>query len=403
MLGMNGRHATVLLGFGLALGTIAVSPLAHAASTGKSRFVEVALVSEGTSVAPGRPLRVGLHMRIAKGWHTYWKNPGDAGLPARLKWTLPEGFTAGPIEWPVPDRIPAPPLMSYGYKEEVLLPVEITAPRTLGAREVTLAVKADWLECAEACLPGKAELDLTLPVSRDAQKPSDAAPLFAEALRRLPVSPAGWSLSAEAGPRAVALSFRAADGAPAESAYFFAEDPKVAEHAVPQGFEPLGDGYRVTLKPAPNAPGRPERLKGVLLVEGADRPRAVQVDVAVAAGDPAPAASYSSPRSLGSRHVTTLKLALGFAFVGGLILNLMPCVLPVLSLKVMGFVRHGDGQHGRAWRHGLASPRASSCRFWLLAGALLVLRAGGERVGWGFQLQSPPFVVVLAGSSSCSA
>lgn len=397
MLVMNAHRARVFLGFGLTVGILALSPRAHAASTGKSRFVEVALVSETTSVAPGRPLRVGLHMRIAKGWHTYWKNPGDAGLPARLKWTLPEGFSAGPIEWPTPDRIPAPPLMSYGYKEEVLLPVEITAPRTFGAREVTLAVKADWLECAEACLPGKAELDLTLPVSRDPQKPSDAAPLFAETRRRLPVSPAGWSLSAEAGPRAVALSFRAADGAPADSAYFFAEDPKVAEHAVPQGFEPLGDGYRVTLKPAPNAPGRPGRLKGVLVVEGASRPRAVDVDVAVAAGDPAPAASYSSPRSLGSRHVTTLKLALGFAFVGGLILNLMPCVLPVLSLKVMGFVRHANGQHAHAWRHGLVFTAGVVVCFWLLAGALLVLRSGGERVGWGFQLQSLPFLVVLAG------
>ena len=126
MLGKSTRHATILLVLGLG----AVAPSAHAASTGKSRFVEVALVPEEQSVAPGRPFRVGLHMRIAKGWHTYWKNPGDAGLPARLKWTLPEGFTAGPILWPAPDRIPAPPLMSYGYKEEVLLPVEITPPAT---------------------------------------------------------------------------------------------------------------------------------------------------------------------------------------------------------------------------------------------------------------------------------
>ena len=393
MLGMSGRYATILIVLGLG----AVALTTHAASTGKSRFVEVALVSEEASVAPGRPFRVGLHMRIAKGWHTYWKNPGDAGLPARLKWTLPEGFTAGPIQWPAPDRIPAPPLMSYGYKEELLLPVEITPPRNLGARDVTLAVKADWLECAEACLPGKAELDLTLPASRESPKPSETAPLFAEARRRLPAPPTGWSLSAEAGPRALALSFRAAEGAHAESAYFFAEDPKLTEHAVPQGFEALGDGYRVTLKPAPNAPGRPGRLQGVLVVVGADRPTAVQVDVAVAAGDPAPAPSYAAPRSLGSRHVTTLKLALGFAFVGGLILNLMPCVLPVLSLKVMGFVRQANGQAGHVWRHGLVFTVGVVLCFWLLAGALLVLRAGGERVGWGFQLQSLPFLVVLAG------
>ena len=119
---------------------------------------------------------MGLQIQLADGWHTYWKNPGDAGLPVRLKWTLPEGFSAGPIQWPAPARIPAPPLMSYGYGGEVLLPVEITPPAELGAKQVTLAVKAEWLECRESCLPAKADLDLVLPVQAAEPKPGAAAP-----------------------------------------------------------------------------------------------------------------------------------------------------------------------------------------------------------------------------------
>ncbi len=391
---MNVKAATML---------VLLAAPAHAASVGKSRQVEIALLSEAEWVRPGHPFRVGIHMKIAPGWHTYWKNPGDAGLPLRLAWTLPEGFSAGPIQWPVPDRIPVPPLMSYGYADEVLFPVEITPPPT-GARsgsEVTLAVKADWLECKEACLPAKAVLDLTLPLKDEDPRPAASAPLFAEARRRLPASSEGWSLSAEAGPRALALSFRGPEaGAKAPAAYFFPEETKLSEHAAPQGFEVLGDGHRLTLKPAPNA-ARSERLRGVLVVETRDRPRAVQVDVKMASGDPAPAPAMLPPAGArpvaGAAEATSLRLALGFAFVGGLILNLMPCVLPVLSLKVLGFVRHAGERKEHAWRHGLVFTAGVVASFWALAGALLLLRAGGERVGWGFQLQSPPFLVVLSG------
>ena len=380
------------------LAGLVVAP-ARAASTAASKYAKVALLAEAEGIRAGRPFRVGLQIKLAPGWHTYWKNPGDAGLPVRLKWTLPEGFSAGPIQWPAPERIPAPPLMSYGYGGEVLLPVEITPPAELGARQVTLAVKADWLECRESCLPAKADLDLVLPMQSDEPKPSAAAPLFAEARRRIPELPEGWLLSAEAGPRAVALTFRAGAGLKPSAAYFFPDQPRVAEAAAPQGFEPLGDGHRVTLTPATSTP-KPDRLTGVLVVEGGDRPRAVQVDVALASGDPTPAAAVAAASPLpvaGAAHAGSFWLALGFAFLGGLILNLMPCVLPVLSLKVLGFVRHSGGHPAHAWRHGLVFTAGVLVSFWALAGALLLFRAGGEHVGWGFQLQSPPFLVVLSG------
>ena len=380
------------------LAGLVVAP-ARAASTGTSKHAKVALVAEAEGIRAGRPFRVGVQMKLDPGWHTYWKNPGDAGLPVRLKWTLPEGFSAGEIQWPAPERIPAPPLMSYGYGDEVLLPVEITPPAELSGRQLTLVVRVDFLECRESCFPAKADLDLALPVQADEPKPSAAAPLFAEARRRLPEAPDGWLLSAEAGPRAVALTFRATAGLKPAAAYFFPDQPRVAEHAAPQGFERLGDGHRVTLKPATGTP-KPDRLTGVLVVEGSGRPRAVQVDVALASGDPAPAAAVAAAAPLpvaGAAHAGSFWLALGFAFLGGLILNLMPCVLPVLSLKVLGFVRHSGGHPAHAWRHGLVFTVGVVVSFWALAGTLLVFRAGGEHVGWGFQLQSPPFLVVLSG------
>ncbi|HVQ29537.1 MAG TPA: protein-disulfide reductase DsbD domain-containing protein, partial [Vicinamibacteria bacterium] len=390
---------TLSLSLGVSLlAGLAVTP-AEAASTGTSKHAKVALVAEGESIRAGQPFRVGLQMKLDSGWHTYWKNPGDAGLPVRLQWTLPDGFSAGPIQWPAPERIPAPPLMSYGYGDEVLLPVEITPPVDLNLKQLTLTVKADWLECRESCLPAKATLDLVLPIRPDEPKPGAAAPLFAEARRRLPETPDGWLLSAEAGPRAVALTFRAGGGLKPVGAYFFPDQPRVAEHAVPQGFEPLGDGHRVTLTPVASTP-KPDRLTGVLLVEGGPHPRAIQVDVALASGDPAPAvaAAVAPPAPIaGAPHAESLRLALGFAFLGGLILNLMPCVLPVLSLKVLSFVRHSGGQATHAWRHGLVFTAGVVLSFWALGGALLLFRAAGQQVGWGFQLQSPPFLVVLSG------
>jgi thiol:disulfide interchange protein DsbD len=389
--------------FGLgALGLVVAGVLsipADAASTGASKHVKVALVSEGDSIRPGKPFTLGIRMEIDDGWHTYWKLPGDAGLPPRLTWRLPPGFSAGSIQWPVPERMPVPPLMSYGYGTLVLLPVEITPPVSLMTGDQTLAVKVDWLECREVCLPAKSELDLVLPVRAEDPRPTAVAASFAEARRRLPLSSAGWTVAAEAGPRAIALTFRSPDGVAPTAAYFFVDAPKVTEYAAPQGFEPKDGAHRVTLKPAENAGARLDRLSGVLVVEGGGKPRAIEVDVPVTAGDPAPAplAVNRAPSGTSRPRAASFVYALGLAFLGGLLLNLMPCVLPVLSLKVMSFVRQAGEHPERAWRQGAAFTVGVLLSFWVLLAALLILRAGGAQVGWGFQLQSPPFLAVLSG------
>ena len=368
---------------GLAIAAAALTSLAHASG---SRNVQASLVSETTSIQPGRPLQLGLRLRMADGWHTYWKNPADSGLPTKLAWKLPEGFTADDLQWPRPERISAPPLMSYGYNEEVLLPVVVHPPADLPAGQtVRLATRADWLECKEICLPGKAELEITLPVETQASSPSDAAPLFAKTRGLMPTEGDVWRARALSVPRRLVLSFTPSV-TPSE-AYFFVDQPQVVEYAEPQKLLRTGDGFTLELTPAVNGQ-TPSRLSGVLVAESGQGPRAIAVDAVVESAAAAPA---------GTEVVHTrasLWVSLGAAFLGGLLLNLMPCVLPVLSLKVLGFVRQAG--ETRVWRHGLAFAAGVVLSFWALAGLMLALRAGGERIGWGFQLQSPAFVAILA-------
>jgi thiol:disulfide interchange protein DsbD len=165
--------------------TLAVGSSRALAQSPPGRHTKASLLSETDAVRPGQPLTVGIRLQMEDGWHTYWQNPGDSGLPTRVKWDLPAGFAAGEIQWPFPIRFRSGPLVNYGYEHEVLLPVEIRVPASVPAYPVRIAARVDWLECQEACLPGRAELSLSLPV-RPAAPPGAHAAVFAKARRRLP-------------------------------------------------------------------------------------------------------------------------------------------------------------------------------------------------------------------------
>ncbi len=262
-----------------------------AASTGASQNAAVALVSEDLSVQPGHPFYLGLRMRLKQGWHTYWKNPGDSGLPTKIDWKLPQGFAAGPIEWPAPERMPTGSEMSYGYAGEVLLPVLITPPNAIGSDSIAVIAVVRWLECADVCLSGSATLDLKLAVTRGEPALGPDAASFATARSMLPRDGADWQLASVAGSRAISLQFHPPKGVDPKSAYLFIDRPLVVDYAAPQPWGRLGDGFRLTAQPAENAADTLGRLTGVLVVEGrkAHAPRmAVQVDIPVLRGDPAP-------------------------------------------------------------------------------------------------------------------
>ncbi|WP_354675247.1 protein-disulfide reductase DsbD family protein [Cupriavidus alkaliphilus] len=346
-------------------------------------------------VAPGKAVRLGLSIQHQPHWHTYWKNPGDSGLATTLSWKLPDGVRAGDIEWPTPQQLPVGPLMNYGYEGQVLLPVELTIPDGFSARTLDVKLRADWLVCKEICIPESGEFSLEMPA--DASTASHAS-LFIAARTRVPHLPMNVRATARVDGEALAIKV---DGllpqVQQQELMFFAETAGVIDHAarIEQGW----DGARWVAKVPLSAQRSesPEIMHAVLTVTG--QPGGIRVPLAIegtwsSTASPAPSvptsALPSTPPSPASLMVT-----LGLAMLGGLLLNLMPCVFPVLSLKVLGFAQPGQSRRMLA-ANGLAYAGGVIVSFVVLAGLLLALRAGGEQLGWGFQLQSPEFVALLA-------
>jgi thiol:disulfide interchange protein DsbD len=260
-----------------------------AAAPPSSKHVQVQLVAEVESIRPGQPFTVGLHLRMDPEWHTYWKNPGDSGLATRLTWKLPDGFQAGPIEWPYPKTFRQGPVTSYGYADEVVLPVTLTPPSALAAgTPVTLAARADWLECREACLPGRRELSLVLPVRAEPPRPSAQwSAALGSARARVPRAVAGWAFETKETPDRVVLVVRPPRGqAEIRQASFFPDRPQVIDHGEAQAWVRTAGSYRLEMAPAPNAARPLGALEGVLVTEGSGGTIAVRVDAKSAAPSP---------------------------------------------------------------------------------------------------------------------
>jgi thiol:disulfide interchange protein len=364
--------------------------LAAAPSAGRADaapLVRVELLGETRSIAAGERFWIALRQEITPGWHTYWMNPGDSGEPPRIEWTLPAGFTAGPFAWPHPERIPVGPAMSYGYTGEVVLPIPMTAPPGLtpGTR-ITLRGQASWLVCEKTCIPEEAPVALTLPVTADPPSPDPrGAPLIAAARRAVP-TPSPWPASFVATPERLTFTI-AAGGLAAErlaEAWFYPARWGALEHAAPQTARVDADGLTLEVARGPLPDAVAEPIEGVLVVSERLERGVARHALAVRA----------EPRTAGGD--SALLRAAALALAGGIVLNLMPCVLPVFSVKALGLVRHAGGGRSVLRLHGLAYTAGVLVSFALVAGALLALRAGGEQLGWGFQLQSPVFVTLLA-------
>lgn len=354
------------------------------------------LVARDQSIAPGSTTYVALRQKIDKGWHTYWRNSGDSGEATRIAWTLPPGWTAGDIVWPAPKRQPTGPLMNYGYQDEVLLAVPITAPANARPGDtVTLKAAASFLVCEEICVPEDAALTLSLPVKDGlaAPNPQWSGPIAA-ALAATPTPGALTGAFAKQGPMlALAITGEALKGADLSDAYFFPFDSTAIDHAKPQPIERGPDGLTLGLTPgyAFQQPQPPKALSGVLTIGGK------AYEVTAAEGALAPGASGLGPPPAKARggDALGLPLAVAFAFLGGLILNLMPCVFPILAMKAASLAGHAHERRA-AQGQGLAFLVGVLATFLALAVSLIAVRAGGAAVGWGFQLQSPPVVAGLA-------
>jgi thiol:disulfide interchange protein DsbD len=366
-------------------------------TTDRVRAELMAQAPEG--VAPGKPVWVGLQLTHQPGWHTYWKNAGDSGLPTQLQWTLPPGVSAGDIAWPVPKKIPVGNLANYGYEGTVLLPVPLAIapdfkPSLLG-RDLEVKLHANWLVCQKECIPEEGDFALKLPVGSSTAL---NAPAFDAAMKAQP-KPLSGDSRVEIDGDAIKVSV---DGLPAsaqgKTLGFFPETPEVIETAAPMQQSWRGATWTARV---PLSLQRSESPKVMPLVLGlGDEGWRTEAKVlgtwpAVAAPAGISPGLETALRTSAPPPSLSLWAALLGALVGGVILNLMPCVFPILAVKVMGFARHADDV--RAHRvSGMAYSAGVVVSFLVLGAAIVGLRAAGEQLGWGFQLQSPAFIATLA-------
>ncbi|MEE4295570.1 MAG: protein-disulfide reductase DsbD domain-containing protein [Wenzhouxiangella sp.] len=347
--------------------------------------IEVELVSETLSIQSGEPFRVGLRMLPEQGWHTYWINPGDSGLPIVMDWTLEAGTEVSQVDWPYPQRLPIGHLVNYGYEGEHLLPVTITPPAGLSSGEdFTIDLYADWLVCKVECIPGDAHLRLTLPV-RDQVPPINprTKSLFEWADRRLPEA-AAWDSFFSTDGGQLSIQVEIDRDLPSQGWLFFPAEENIIDHAESSFITFDGGLIQISTPLSTYFTGAPDELPFVL----------VHPDTGTAFSLKASADSLISDLSISSAESSNphLALLLLMALIGGVLLNLMPCVFPVLSIKALTLANHSDRNH-RA--HGLAYTAGVVLSFVILASILLALRAGGQALGWGFQLQSPWLVGAL--------
>ncbi len=366
---------------------------------------ELTLVAESDAFHIGTTTTVALRITMDAGWHTYWTNPGDAGLPLAAQWALPAGITVSALRYPTPHVLPQPPLMSFGYEREVLVLADIAVASSIPAgTKLTIVADVDFLVCADVCLPASGHVELSARTATQVQ-PSRWATAIRDTRSQLVQSAAGWSVTAWRDESRVLL-FALAPASVRNTlrgAYLIPDSTGVLEHAAPQKVAMSGDTLVVAMTVARGFADSTSRLTGVLLHNVTSPTTSTQIDVALAQSAPPGAtrliAMLDGPHAA---NVATadigIWLALALAFVGGLILNLMPCVFPVLSVKILSFVERGGEHDGgvAARKHALVFTLGVLVTFWTLAGALLALRAGGAQLGWGFQLQSPAVVTVLA-------
>jgi len=359
----------------LLLGCLLAGPaLAAESAPVRSPRLTATIITDTDAVQAGQPFQLGLRLQMAPGWHTYWQNPGDAGQPPEVNLTLPEGASAGPIAWPAPQRLPEGPVMTYGYTGEVVLPITVTP----GQGPLHITAGANWLVCERICVPEEGSFTLDLP--QGAPAPSAQAPLLQRFAARLPVaSPFKAGIAPDG---TLSLAGEGLSAATVRDAWFFPAAWGVIDQAAPQPVSVRDGIVQIALKPgsafAPSSP-----LAGVVVLQD---PKGDESYLSVAASPGA------APASGGAPLVETLLLA----FLGGLVLNLMPCVFPVLAMKAMAIARMSGRERGPIRAEAFAYTAGVLVAFAALGGVLLAARAAGQASGWGFQFQSPVFVAAMA-------
>jgi thiol:disulfide interchange protein/DsbC/DsbD-like thiol-disulfide interchange protein len=359
----------------------------------RAQHLSVELIPLTGTIQPGTGTDVGLHFVLDKGWHVYWTNAGDSGEPPKIDWKLPAGITASPMQFPAPQRLPLGPLMDFGYEDEVLFPMtlqaggEVKAPAT-----VQLQAHVNWLVCREVCIPGKADLALPLAITTQPGKPGAAAlALFTRFRERLPRAlPPGYRAVFAPNAKGFTLAIlNPPDGQVGSSMEFFPLDQAQIDNPSPQVVKPIAHGLEVSLNKDQNLQGTLAKLNGVIVLPDGNAYEVHAIPGAV------PAGSQTEGLWISGGLGNLLRIVL-LAFAGGVVLNLMPCVFPVLFIKGLALLGSSGEARSRMRAHGAAYALGILVSFWAVVAILLGLRATGNHLGWGFQFQSPTFLAIIA-------
>ncbi|MGI8821591.1 MAG: protein-disulfide reductase DsbD family protein [Chthoniobacterales bacterium] len=383
-----------ILALVVACGAVPFASPARAQLYEGRQLVEAALVADTSALVPGKPFTVGLHLKMVPHWHSYWKFPGDAGIPTEIKWQLPAGWKVGEIQWPLPLKLIEPgDIQIYGYHDEVLLMQEITPPVSLPEQPVKLSADASWLVCEKICIPGSKTVELELPANQSAVAANEE--LFTRYRRALPqpwpadeVATTRWSRTASE----LSLHVRSKVLAqhPAVAFYPLPGENVVITHPVA---EQTSDGATFRI-PLDSADPSVTSMAGVVVFgETPDGPERNAWQLSAGAEAPiAPLAVAAPPAPTGSG----LAKFLLFGFIGGFILNLMPCVLPVISLKIFGFIQQAGKSRQKIFRSGMAFAAGIFAWFLALALILIGLKAAGHEIAWALQFTNPYFVLGMS-------
>jgi len=368
--------------------------------------VDAELVAEMTGIAPGQDTWVALRLDHMENWHTYWKNPGDAGRATEITWTLSEGVTAGDIVWPTPKRIELPAdLVDFGYENEIFLLVPLSIPASYQGESLDITANAQWLECEDICIPGGAVVSLSLPVMDATQITPNEQWVEAFSLTRasIPTSNVSFdsTFSISEGNLNILVQATEAVFADASEISFIPGEHRVFNYVSPQEITYQLSSLQLTQEHHPRLSAAPEEITGLLLVTD-ESGQQISYEIAatpdgISASDLGGLLAANAEGITNATAVSEMNLLLVFAFalLGGLILNLMPCVFPVLSLKVLSLASNSKSSQQEKRLHGLAYTAGVIVAFLILASVLLSLQAGGALIGWGFHLQSPWFISLL--------
>lgn len=364
---------TLLLGINVLFG----------ASFAKTEHAKVELISEYKQVKKGETFWIGIKFNLIPHWHIYWKNPGDSGQAVNVSLTLPDEYTKQEMKWPTPNRIPYGFAINYGYENQVIFPIPITAKDL--SSQTTLKAKINWLVCKKACVPENASLEFNLPKVGDKNIVNvENQKLIQETISKLPM-PLSENPEISFVDGKIKLLIKENWAKQSIKDLWFASDEwGIVAASEKQSYTFTKNGIELAVTPG-DLFSKDKKVSGVIVLEEKINDGVIKRGF-----------STTKPQSTSTTPPLTLLVAIASAFLGGIILNLMPCVLPVLTIKVLSFVKEAKSSKKILTLHGLSFTLGVILSFLALAGILLALRAGGEALGWGFQLQSPLFVTVLA-------